>query len=488
MAALATMTGTAVAATGTWDAPDATRAKLTVPVAADAFTTASWPERPNGTESKLTASSLPDDRKVVFLAFRVRGVPAGASDVRAVLHVTRTDHHLPGPLTLRAVPAGWTEQGLTARNAPALGATVAKEKTDRDTVTASFDVGARVTGDGTYAFAITSSSTTSVASFRSRESGDGATLAVAYRRTGATPTTGPASPVPSATFTMPAPTVPVPPSPGPTVTTTPAPPAARTLCGASFGSERAGQTYQEALAAEDARYGRLGMVRVFYPGLPAAWPGKLDADGRPMAVSFKASPADVARGAHDALLREWFAKAPKNQTIYWTFYHEPEDNMASGAFTSAQYRAAWRHLRALADAAHNPRLKATLVLMSWTLNPKSHRTFADYYPGRDVVQVLGWDAYNAGADKGVYAPAESVYGPAVAVSAREGLPFGIAETGSHLVAGDDGTGRAAWLRAGIAYLTAHHALWVAYFDHQWGTGDYRLRDAPSVRAWREFCG
>lgn len=263
-------------------------------------------------------------------------------------------------------------------------------------------------------------------------------------------------------------------------------PPKRTLCGASFATN-AGETNQEALARTDSYYRGLDMVRVFYPELPPPWPGKLDAGGRPLVISFKAKPGEILAGVHDALLENWFDTAPRDQDIYWTYYHEPEDEIEAGNFTAQDYRDAWAHLRALADIADNPRLRATLVLMSWSLEPTSGRNWRNYYPGKEVIQVLGWDTYNLSHDKGHYEDPGQMYARTIAVSDAEGLPFGIAETGSHLIPGDNGQGRAAWLRTMTQHLTDAGALWVAYFDLDWETGDYRLSDTPSRQAWQDFC-
>jgi hypothetical protein len=69
------------------------------------------------------------------------------------------------------------------------------------------------------------------------------------------------------------------------------------------------------------------------------------------------------------------------------------------------------------------------------------------------------------------------------LSASLGKPYGIAEFGSQLVLGDSGAGRAAWLAASAAYLDAHGAEWVTYFDSP-VDGAYQLLDAPSQAAWR----
>jgi len=263
----------------------------------------------------------------------------------------------------------------------------------------------------------------------------------------------------------------------------------RILVGANV-EVQSGETWEEANARADAAYGPLAMHRVFYPELPPPWPGSRAAgDGRPVVVSFKANPRDVLAGRHDEALAEWFRTAPRNQEIYWVYYHEPEDNIENGEFTAEDYRAAWRRLAQLAAQSDHSRLYATLVLMCWTLESGSGRDWRDYYPGGDVIAVLGWDCYNSGGQRGGYyiEPAER-FENAIAVSREAGKPWGVAELGSELIEGDEsGEGRAAWLRKIGDYLSSHSypPLWVAYFDST-VAGDYRLRDRPSQQAWQQF--
>lgn len=266
--------------------------------------------------------------------------------------------------------------------------------------------------------------------------------------------------------------------------------ATTTLCGASFAAE-SGETYQQALAREDAYFDGLESARVFYSGLPKAWPGKLNTGGRPMIVSFKAAPAEVLAGTHDSALKTWFATAPRSQDLYWTYFHEPENDIQNGDFTAQQFRMAWQRIAGLAKQAANPRLLATLILMGWSVDPASGRNWGDYYPGREYVDVIGWDLYNPSWEKGAYKPVSEMFAKVIATSAAESLPFGVAETGSPLVSGDSGTGRAAWLRSMIDHLTRNNALFVEYFDLDWTAhngADYRLRDSASMAVWREFCG
>lgn len=265
-------------------------------------------------------------------------------------------------------------------------------------------------------------------------------------------------------------------------------PAPRTtLPGASIHL-LSGETFAEGLARSDRTYGPLRMVRVFYPGLPPAWSGsRADVANRTVVVSFKAPPADVVAGKYDARLANWFASIPRDHDVYWSYFHEPENDVEAGNYTAAQFRAAWRRVAGLADRARNPQLRATLILMCWTLNPNSRRSFADYYPGGDVVDVLGWDCYNSGGRYNRYTDPAKVFGPMITKSKALGKPWGLAETGSVRIDGDSGTGRAAWLRSVSSYLNSQRPLWVAYYDYQVSGGDFRLTDTPSQDAWRAWC-
>ena len=491
--------GSAVLGAGTVQAADAARSTFTVPVSADTYAAPAYPDTNYGTAVRLVASSVPSSTKTTYLKFQVTKIPTGASDIRATLKITRDDHHLPGPISLYKVTSNsWTETGLTARNAPAVGTKLAEVNTDSTTTTVSLPISAgQVTANGSYSFAVKSSATSSAATFRSKESGlNVASLVLDYATS--TTTTSPApspttttSPAPSPTTTSPAPSpTTTSPAPSPTATTSPSPvPASTTLCGAAFTTEVSGETYQQALSREDSYYNGLEMVRTYYGGAPKAWPGQIDTNKRPINVSFKFLPKDILSGSQDSYMTSWFATAPKDQDIYWTYYHEPEDNIAAGQFNATDYRAAWAHLRALADKAGNPRLKATLVLMGWSLKSQSGRNWRDYYPGRSVIQVLGWDVYNydLSTSHTDYENPADMYKLVLEVSNGEGLPFAVAETGAYLVPGDSGAGRAAWLRSMSSYLSQQGALFVAYFDLTWPTGDFRLRDTASKTAWGEFC-
>ncbi|MEU8798007.1 DNRLRE domain-containing protein [Spirillospora sp. NPDC048819] len=457
-----------------------------VPAAADTYVVREMPGEGFGDAGKITASLWPDWHTEAYVAF---DVPQGTPRItRARVEFTfERPRNRPRQVELRTVTGSWTETGTSWRNRPATGPVVATAATGDDKI--SFDVGSIVNGPGRYAFAVINRNDSSAASLHSRETGHGGPRLVLSTRPGE-------SPAPSASPTRtPEASGSALPQPGPEPTWRAPRPAAppetppgdgKTLCGISLNL-KPGETFQQALGRLDGKYGGLETVRLFYRGVPPAWPGNPDTGSRPPIISFKLAPEEVLAGEHDEAMTRWFATAPRDRDVYWVYYHEPEDNIAAGEFTAADYRAAWRHLRALADKAGNSRLHATLVLMSWDLDPLSKRDWRDYYPGRDVIQVLGWDTYNLGWKKGRYDSPATMYDRVVAVSAKEKLPFGIAETGSYLVGDDKGDQRADWLRATNAYLKKHGALWVSYFDLDWETGDFRLLDAPSRNAWKELC-
>ena len=261
------------------------------------------------------------------------------------------------------------------------------------------------------------------------------------------------------------------------------------MCGAAFLPE-GGQNSTTALYAADQRFRDLDLVRIYY-SVPPPWPGPAGTAGRTVVVSFKLNPKQVNTGAYDTQLRRWFKTAPRDRDIYWALYHEPEENIEQGEFTAAEFRQAWRRVAGLASRADNPRLRATLILMDWSLERLSGRHWRDYYPGGDVVDVLAFDVYNDGWKQKpqVYDSAQKELGSVVAVAKATGKPWGLAELGSNQVPGDKtGAGRAAWIRAVTGYAIKHKALFVSYFDIDYSEQlDYRLRDQPSVAAWREFC-
>jgi hypothetical protein len=241
------------------------------------------------------------------------------------------------------------------------------------------------------------------------------------------------------------------------------------------------------LKSETAQFGHLGIVRAYYTGLPAAnaWTTGLPAANHSAAiVSFKAQPSAILSGADDATLSHFFDTAPTGHPIYYVYYHEPEDNIAAGQFTLADYKAAWAHVVKLADAAHNPWLHSTLVLMNWDLEKGSGRNWKDYLPGGNIISTLGWDAYPVGSavnNNPQPTPPADFMGPCIAASKSVGLPYGFAEFGLSTT-----TGRPAWMTKVGNYLMSSGALFGSLWNGDAEFPTLKLTDPGSIAVWKSF--
>lgn len=236
------------------------------------------------------------------------------------------------------------------------------------------------------------------------------------------------------------------------------------------------------LARNTAEFGHLPIVRVYYTGLPAAnaWTTGVPAAAKAaVIVSFNAKPAAILSGADDAALSHFFDTAPTGHPIYYSYVHEPEHEIVRHEFTTTAYKAAWARVVALADQAHNPDLHSTLILMSYDLNPYSHRDWKSYLPGGGIISTLGWDAY---PDHGRKAePPAEFMAPAVAASKSVGMPFGFAEFGMSTA-----TGRAGWISGVGNYLMGSGALFGTLFDSAVVHPSMLVSDPASISTWRRF--
>ncbi|MFL6180759.1 MAG: hypothetical protein ACJ73J_00465 [Actinomycetes bacterium] len=260
-------------------------------------------------------------------------------------------------------------------------------------------------------------------------------------------------------------------------------PSNRKLRGVHYGAsvDEGRLDWMRALHRSDHRYSRMEVVRFFEPFIRDSWSGTLGNVRRPVNVSFYARPGAVLAGAYDLTLRRWFRDAPNHTPIWWTYWHEPEDDIANGNLSAKHYRQAWRHINAIARQAGTPNLHPTLVLMAWTGQPASGRRISDYYPGH-FIDVIGWDGYNPPRARG-YASPRAMFAACAAKNRRLDARFAIPELGGVLVPGDDGSRRASWLVQVAKYAAARNAAFVTYWDAKIPNENYQLRDLPSRSAW-----
>lgn len=128
------------------------------------------------------------------------------------------------------------------------------------------------------------------------------------------------------------------------------------------------------LSLRTAEFGHMPILRIYDTGMPdpSLWTaGVQGINHSAVVVSFRSLPSTVLSGADDVALAKFFDSAPTGYPIYYSYYQEPELLVQAGTFTVDQYKAAWAHIVAIANAAHNRDLKSTLILMTWDLNPAS---------------------------------------------------------------------------------------------------------------------
>ncbi|WP_157546283.1 glycoside hydrolase family 26 protein [Hamadaea tsunoensis] len=235
-------------------------------------------------------------------------------------------------------------------------------------------------------------------------------------------------------------------------------------------------------------YEPVDMYRAFFSGAPGNWATdpKLN-HGKPVNVSFKWTPATVLGGTVDTAFRTFLQTAPADRPVWWTYFHEPEDEIKRGDFTAADYRLAWQHLSAIAheSGVYKSNVKAALVLMDYTVDPASGRDWQDYYPGSAYIDVLSWDVYGFKETDADPANDETIQAhqlrrPSLSVTQAAGKPYAISEVGY-----DDAAGRPAFLTGLATWARDNNAVFVSYFDEIGGLGDHRLTDTASQSVWRD---
>lgn len=157
-----------------------------------------------------------------------------------------------------------------------------------------------------------------------------------------------------------------------------------------------GEDHQEAFARRARDWGaEPEIVRYFFSGMPTGWPQFGEAQS---VVSFKPpSVRGMGQGQYDAQLNAWLDSLPKdNKVRRVAVFHEREDDIADGHFTKADARAMDAKMYRLiqeANTRNGTNVRFGLVLMQWTLDPKSGRNVNDYLPTDWTYDWMGWDAY-----------------------------------------------------------------------------------------------
>jgi len=377
---------TGALALGNTAAQAATTQVVSVHAAGDAYTSTARPSFNDGSITRLVAGTLNGDRMVTFLRFTVGALPTGTVAKQATLTLTRDEHHLPGTVKLlKVADTTWSESTLTLRNAPALGAVVASVTPASDAAGVTFDVSSVVTKAGTYSFAVTDSATDDVARFRSDEYGtDRPTLKVTVAPA---PVSAPATPV--------------------CTVNTKLVPSCNILWGAAAGGFTA-TPRDQALKDWEAKTGRTASIfHTYHVGdelFPTADEIAMASDPtrpRLLFTNWKVAAgttwAAVAAGKQDARIDRLAAYLKANYTgkFFMAVHHEPENDVnptAGSGMTAKDYANMYRHTvqRLRADGATN-----VVFVMAYMSYEKwfNQSWWGDLYPGDDVIDWVGVDAY-----------------------------------------------------------------------------------------------
>ncbi|MFF1530058.1 glycosyl hydrolase [Cellulomonas sp. NPDC058312] len=211
--------------------------------------------------------------------------------------------------------------------------------------------------------------------------------------------------------------------------------------------------------------------------LLSIWPRRADGSVVPWAV--------IAEGRVDAEIRAQAAGvAALGVPVYLVLHHEAD--IAAGWGTPAEFRAAWRrYVQVFRDAG------VTDVLWTWVVTPASFGSApstpgADaFYPGDDVVDRVGLDAYNwfgcAPGKPTAWRSVAEVVGPFRQWAAARGRTPLLAELGTAADPADPAR-RGAWLSEAVAYLGAWPGLDVVSSFEGTGTCAWAVAGSEPTRA------
>ncbi|KAB1143520.1 DNRLRE domain-containing protein [Streptomyces luteolifulvus] len=192
-AAVATTTAAVAALLTT--APTATAATTTINPTADTYVQDSTPTTNYGTSSQFTVDNSPVRQS--FLKFTVSGLTETVASAKLRIRVTNSGNSSNGGTWKSMADTTWTETGVTWNNKPVInGATVASLGSVANDQWVEIDVTSVVTGNGTFSFGGTSTSTNG-AYYDSRESGADAPQLVITTGTAPSPTPTTSTPPPS---------------------------------------------------------------------------------------------------------------------------------------------------------------------------------------------------------------------------------------------------------------------------------------------------
>jgi len=130
-----------------------------------------------------------------------------------------------------------------------------------------------------------------------------------------------------------------------------------------------------------------------------------------------------------SVLKTWFNGRPVGQKLLYIPFHEPEDNIAAGTLTLANYLALFpTAMTAKQECSHPQDILICVVLQGETFHSNT-RNPENYIPDNTNFDLLGADPYFQG---NIGAPASTIptaFDAQISIANAHGKPWGIFETG-----------------------------------------------------------
>jgi hypothetical protein len=422
----------------------------------DSYVTTVDPTVVRGARTYLKVGTSSTVTQRAYLKFNVSGIPSGATNVKATLTLQALQTITETIEAHAAKSTSFSEGSLVLANEPGEQATVLSSVSGTTQGQAqSWDVSGAVTGNGTFGIVLSSPSGAPV-ELASKESTTPPKLVVTYTKA----------------------------------------PALATKFGAAYNPHNS-----TTLASLVSAFGGVQVIRSYDGGSGVGpflntYQAQDIAAGAASSYSFKYQPSEVIAGKHDADLKSFFQGIQDGHVVYWTYWHEPDDEIfKSHTFTASDYRAAWAHIRSIADGvkATRPKLQifATLIIMEYSMSAKVAPTRPltgpdGMYPGDNVIDIFGVDAYDSAAPQSI-SPVATEFDPVIAFAKAHNKPWAIGELGSCSINGN-AQGRATWMKNALSYWKSQSSVpvFAAWFDVDWSTCDYRIEnDAPAAAVWKD---
>lgn len=250
--------------------------------------------------------------------------------------------------------------------------------------------------------------------------------------------------------------------------------AATTLLGTTTSTNGAAPTWAP----------KSGAVRVYTP----AGKGLYGWTSAAMIAAMAQNPAMIILSMKDtpthSLLDPVVNNVPAGITLVLIFHHEPDQGVASGDPSPAQYKADWAAGAAIVNGLPASKRQFVKMCEDFTEYAQTHgkEAWSDFWTG--LADYCAVDVYTDALSTTAYPAAAAMFALLLAVSKATGKPALVPEYGAKRIASDtDGSGCAAMIASHIAYAQQHGIVALIW----WSSSPFALDARPAEQAvWKKY--